>query len=96
MQFLDSEVSADYYTHPLGSVTLLRLTVTYIWTIALLIHTQGRFNNHTVCKLVQDHGRSSSVMGVMKMGNTAPKAGLKSTSPAFRARALTITPHRLP
>ena len=36
------------------------------------------------------------VMGVMKMGNTVPRAGIELTPVAFWASVLTITPHRLP
>ena len=43
-------------------------------------------------------GSVGNVMGVMKMGNIVPGAGIKPTSLTFRARVLpsTITPHRLP
>ena len=36
------------------------------------------------------------VVGVMKMGNIAPRAGIEPTSLAFQARLLTIIPPRLP
>ena len=39
---------------------------------------------------------TTSGMGVMKMGNTVPRAGIKPTSLAFCANVLTITQHRLP
>ena len=35
-------------------------------------------------------------MGDMKMRNIVPRAGIETTSLAFRASVLTITPHRLP
>ena len=59
-----------YYTHPPRIVSLLMLAITYIQAMALHVHTQGRFNNHTV---VQDPGHGTSVMGVMKMGNIVPR-----------------------
>ena len=37
-----------------------------------------------------------SVMGVMKMGNVVPRAGIEPTSIALRASVLTIIPCRLP
>ena len=51
MRLLASEVSADHYTHPPEIESLVMLTVTYIQTIALHMHTQGRFNNHAVHSL---------------------------------------------
>ena len=42
MQLLSSEVNAHYYTHPLGIISLLILTITYMQAM-----TYGRFNNHT-------------------------------------------------
>ena len=32
MQLLASEISADYYTHPSGIVSLLMLAITHIYT----------------------------------------------------------------
>ena len=39
---------------------------------------------------------ATSVMGVMKMGNIAPRTGIEPTPFAFWASVLTITPPRLP
>ena len=39
--------AADYYTRPPGIVSLVMLTITYIQAMAIHIHRQGRFNNHT-------------------------------------------------
>ena len=39
--------------------------------------------------LVQDPGHSNSVIGVMKMRNIAPRAGIKTTSLAFQATTVT-------
>ena len=39
---------------------------------------------------------NDNVVGVMKMGNMTPKAGIERTSLAFRASILTITPPSLP
>ena len=60
--------------------------------MTLHIHTQGRFNNHTL----QDHGHGTSIMDAMKMGNTVPRLGLKTTSLAFRASVLPFSPRSLP
>ena len=38
----------------------------------------------------------NNVVGVMKIGNNVPRAGIEATSLAFRASAPTITPCRLP
>ena len=38
----------------------------------------------------------TSVVGVMKMGNIEPRAGVEPASLAFRASVFTITPPRLP
>ena len=62
----------------------------------LYIHTQGRFNNHTVHSLYRIMVTETSVVGVMKIGNAIPRAGLEHTSLTFQACVLTITPHRLP
>ena len=85
-----SEVSADYYTRPPGIVSLVMLTITYIQAMALHIHTQGRFNNHTVHSLYRIMVMTTSVIGVMKMENTVPRAGIKTTSMAFRASVLPL------
>ena len=38
---LTSEVSADYYSHPPGIVSLVMLTITFTQTIASHIHTHS-------------------------------------------------------
>ena len=80
MQLLASEGSADLYTHPPGIVRLLPFTIAYIQAMALHIHTQGRFNNHSLYRIMV---MVTNVMGVMKMGNTVPRVRFKSTSLAF-------------
>ena len=82
MQLLASEVSADNYTRPPEIVILLMLTNTI--GIALHMHTQGRFNNHTTKSLYRIMVTAMSVMGEMKLVNTVPRAGLEPTSLAFR------------
>ena len=47
------------------------------------LHTQGRFNNHTVHSLYSIMVMETSVVGVMKIGNIVIRAGLKPTSLAF-------------
>ena len=73
---LASEVSADYYTLPLGIVSLSMLAITYIQTMALHIHTQGRFNNHTERSLYRMTLMATSVLGVTKIGNIVPRVGI--------------------
>ena len=63
---LPSEVSADYYTHPPGIVSLVMFAITYIQAMALLI--QGRFNNHTACSLYRIHGRGNQCLGCDENG----------------------------
>ena len=60
MQLLASELRADY---------------TYIQTMALHIHTQGRFNNHKAHTLHRIMVTATSVVGVMEMGNIVPRVG---------------------
>ena len=84
------EVSANYYTRPPGIVSLLILTITYIQSMVLHIHTQGRFNDHTACSLYRIMVTATGGMGVTKMGNTVPKAGLKPTSLALLASVLSL------
>ena len=83
MRLLASEVNADYYTHPLGIVSLLMVTIPYIH----YIHMQGRFNNHTVVSFYRIMVTATNVVVVMKMGNTTPRAGLEPTPLAFQASA---------
>ena len=49
-----------------------------------------RLNNHTAHSLYRIMDTATSVMGVMKMGNTMFKAGLKPTSLASRASVLPL------
>ena len=60
------------------------------------IYEKGRFNNHTAHSLYKILVMETSVLGVMKIGNIVPRAGIKSTSLAFHASMLSITPHGLP
>ena len=77
----------NYYTHPSRIVSLK----------CLQLHTgrdQGRFNNHTVISLYWIMVMTTSVMGVMgvmKMGNIVPTAGIEPTSLAFRVSVLYTT-----
>ena len=99
MQLLVPEASADYYTRPPGSISLLMLRITYIQAMALHSHTQGRFNNHTV-HIIACIGSwmdmTTSVMSAMKIGNTVPRVGIEPIYVAFRASVLPNTPCRLP
>ena len=92
MWLFASEVSADYYTHHPRIVSLVMLTITYIQAMALHIHTQGRFNNQTTCSLYRIMVTATSVMGMRKMGNIVPRAGLKPIVLAFQASVLPL-PH---
>ena len=72
------------------------LTITYIQAMLLHTqHTQGRFNNYTVCSLYSIGIMASSVEGVIQKRNIVPKARIKPTYLAFWASVLTITPPRL-
>ena len=62
--------------------------LTYIQAIPLHIHTQGKFKNHTARSLYRIMVTVIRVVGVMKVGNTVPRAGLKPTPLAFRASVL--------
>ena len=64
--------------------------------MALHIHGQGRFNNHTAHSLYRIMVMATSVIGVMKMGNTMPSVGIEPTSLALWDSVLTIRPPRLP
>ena len=63
--------------------------------MVLLTHIQGRFNNHTAHGLYRIIVMATSVVGMMKMGNTFPRAGLEPIS-GILGQCATITPHRLP
>ena len=52
------------------------------------IYTQGTFNNHAAHSLYRIMLKATSVMGVMKMGNSVLRAGIKPTSLAFGATVL--------
>ena len=71
------------------------LTITYVQAVTLLIHTQGRFNNHLVCS-VYGICHDTMIMEVMKIGNIVPRVRTEHTSLAFWASLLTITSPRLP
>ena len=58
--------------------------------MALHIHSQGRFNNHTVCSLYRILVMETDVMGVMKMWNIVPRAGIEYTSLTFPASVLRL------
>ena len=51
--------------------------------MALHIHRQSRFNNHTAHNLYRILVTATSVMGVTKVRNIVPRVGLKPTSLAF-------------
>ena len=53
--------------------------------MALHTHRQGGFNNHTMHSLYTIIIMAATVMGMMKMGNIAPRLGLKPTSLVFQA-----------
>ena len=46
-------------------------------------------------QLVQDPGNGISVVGMIKMGNIVPRAGIEPTCLTFRGQCATITPHSL-
>ena len=51
---------------------------------------QGRFNNNTAHSLHIIIVPATSVVGVMKIGNTVPRAGIECTSSAFQATVLLV------
>ena len=73
-----------------GIISLLMLTISYIQVMALHIHTQGKFSNHTAHSLFRIMVSATSGMDVMKMGKIVPKAGLEPTSRAFQASVLPL------
>ena len=96
MQLLASEVSGDYNTLPPGIISLFMFTNKYIQAMALHIHTQRRFNNQRAHSLYRITVTPSSVMGVMKMGNTVPRAGILgqcATVTLCRLPDVTTIPH---
>ena len=60
----------------------------YIHTCNNLTYTQVRFDNHTVNSLYMIHVTVIRVVGVLKMGNTVPRVGLKPTSLIFQVSVL--------
>ena len=79
------------YPSPLELIaSLLMLTTTYTQAMALHIHTQGKFLNHTACSLYRIMVMAISVVGVMKIGNIMPRAGLKPTSLELRVSVLSL------
>ena len=60
------------------------------------IPKQSRFNNYSVDSLYRVMVTETSVVGVMKMGKSVPRAENKPISLALQARMLTITPNSLP
>ena len=58
--------------------------------MTLHIHTQDRFNNHTMHSLFRIMVRETSVVDVTKMGNTVPRVGLKPAYLAFQASVLPL------
>ena len=70
------------------------LTIIYIHAVTLYLHTQGRFNNHTMHSYYRIPVRAAMSWRVMKMGNIVLKVGIKPASLGFQANVLTITPPR--
>ena len=71
----------------------------FVTTSALTdITSKETYKNPARAALKSCHKRSDGhlVVGVMKMGNTAPRVGIGPTFLAFQTRVLTITPPRLP
>ena len=58
------------------------------------LHTQGRFNNHTEYSLYRIMVMTTSVVGLMKMGNIVPRAGTEPTS-GIVGQCATIAPYML-
>ena len=89
MQLLTSEVSAHYYTPPLGIVCLIMLTITYMHAMA--IYTEDRFSGHiNMHSLYRIHVMVNSDVGAMKMGNIVLRVGIEPRSLAFRASLLSL------
>ena len=65
--------------------------------MAIYIHIQGMFNNHTAHSLYRIMVMAISVMEVMKMGNIAPRARFIPTHLAILVASMpTITLPRFP
>ena len=71
------------------------LTITYRQQ-PYILHTQNRFNNHTVHSLYRIVITATSLVGMMKMGNIVARVGIKPTSLALCVSVLIIIPPRLP
>ena len=78
------------YTRPpdIVSIWCLQLHTYRQWPF--IIHTQGKFNNHTVCSLYRIMIKPTSVVGVMNVGNNLPRVGLEPTSLGFPASMLRL------
>ena len=81
MQLLAREVSAVHYTGPPGIVSPLMLTITYIQAMTPHIHAYAGYVQQPYSTYyLHDTGHGISVVGVMKMGNIVPNAGIEPTS----------------
>ena len=58
--------------------------------MALHIHKQGRFNSNTALSLYRLLVMDTSIVGVMKMGNIVPRAGIEPISLAFSVSVLPL------
>ena len=72
------------------------LTIKYIQSVTSHKHTQDRFHDHTVHNVYRIMVTATRVLGVMKMGNIASRAGDEPTPLAFWVSVLTIIPSRRP
>ena len=87
-ELLASEVSADYYTHPPGIVSLLMLTM--VNGLYIYIH---RASSTTIQHAaLQDHGHSNQCRGWIKTRNSVPRTGLEPTYLASLASVLPSHP----
>ena len=64
--------------------------------LALYPSYTGKVQKPYSTQLAQDHGHGTSVVRMMKTGNSAHRAGIKPTSLVFWAMVLIITPPWLP
>ena len=94
---LKSSVQTTTTLVPLATVSLIMLTITYTGNGLTYTYTYtGYVQQPYSMQLVQDPGHGTSGVGVMKMGNMVPRAGIEPTSLAFWASVLTISPSRFP
>ena len=70
------------------------LTIAEIQAKTSHTHTHRMFNDHTTHSLYNIIVTATTVMGVMRMGNIAPRAGIEPTSLAFQVSVLTMTSPR--